>query len=145
MLRHNHHPTNPAESNIISDIRLLNECIQIQTQWMNTDQYRPICLYVRWHKMRRAIVYSIKTKIALLSPYSPFWIADCPAMSFVFVCWQINITNTNQLSWAINYILTREMATLSIEKPTLAAKSPVFLGWSRLFRSARWFWVLWEI
>ena len=27
-------------------------------------------------------------------------VADCPAMSFVFVCWQINIRNTNQLSWA---------------------------------------------
>ena len=30
--------------------------------------------------------------------------ADCPAMSFVFVYWQLNIRNTNQLSWAINYI-----------------------------------------
>ena len=30
-------------------------------------------------------------------------LADCPAVSFVFVCWQINIRNTNQLSWAINY------------------------------------------
>ena len=31
-------------------------------------------------------------------------LADCPAMSFVFVCWQqINIRNTNQLSWAMNY------------------------------------------
>ena len=29
-------------------------------------------------------------------------LADCPAMSFVFVCWQINIRNTNQLSWTIN-------------------------------------------
>ena len=29
-------------------------------------------------------------------------VADCPAMSFVFVCQQINIRNTNQLSWAIN-------------------------------------------
>ena len=25
-------------------------------------------------------------------------------MSFVFVCWRINIRNTNQLSWAINYL-----------------------------------------
>ena len=29
-------------------------------------------------------------------------IADCPAMSFVFVCWHINIRNTNQ-SWGINW------------------------------------------
>ena len=29
-------------------------------------------------------------------------LADCPAMSFVFVCWQINIRNRNQLSWAMN-------------------------------------------
>ena len=27
-------------------------------------------------------------------------LADCPAMSFVFVCY---IRNTNQLSWAINW------------------------------------------
>ena len=46
---------------------------------------------------------------SLFSTFSiEFWgapgtIADCPAMSFVFVCWQINIRNTNQLSWAINY------------------------------------------
>ena len=31
-----------------------------------------------------------------------FRIADSPAMSFVFVCWQIDIRNTNQFSWAIN-------------------------------------------
>ena len=30
-------------------------------------------------------------------------LADYPAMSFLFFCWQINIRNTNQLSWAINY------------------------------------------
>ena len=36
----------------------------------------------------------------------PDGVANCPAMSFVFVCWHIlfwNIRNTNQLSWAINY------------------------------------------
>ena len=31
-------------------------------------------------------------------------VVDCPAMSFVFVCWQMNIRNTNQLSWAINKV-----------------------------------------
>ena len=31
------------------------------------------------------------------------YIADCPAVSFVFVCQQIKIISTNQLSWAINY------------------------------------------
>ena len=31
-------------------------------------------------------------------------VADYPAMSFVFVCWQqMHIRNTNPLSWAINY------------------------------------------
>ena len=29
-------------------------------------------------------------------------LADGPAMSFVFECWQINMRNTNQLGWAIN-------------------------------------------
>ena len=45
--------------------------------------------------------------------FRPALLADCPAMSFVFVYWhsrkwwppirEIDIRNTNQLSWAINY------------------------------------------
>ena len=31
-----------------------------------------------------------------------FCVADCPAMSFVLVCWHRN-PNINKLSWAINY------------------------------------------
>ena len=34
---------------------------------------------------------------------SRFLIADCPVMSFVFVCWQINTRNTNPLSWVIKH------------------------------------------
>ena len=53
----------------------------------------------------------LKTKLKLPdspeSPCLPESLADCPAMSFVFVCQQINIRNTNQLSWAINYRITR--------------------------------------
>ena len=40
--------------------------------------------------------------LAKAFPDSPVGLADCPAMSFVFVCQQIDIRNTNQLSLAIN-------------------------------------------
>ena len=50
-------------------------------------------------------------KISLGFLFFYLWVsislADCSAMSFVFVCWRkINIRNTNQLSWAINFYFT---------------------------------------
>ena len=46
---------------------------------------------------------SFLRQIALETTQMSHPLADCPAMSFVFVCWQqIKIRNTNQLSWAIN-------------------------------------------
>ena len=44
----------------------------------------------------------LTTAFSPMGHWAPDSLADCPAMSFVFVCWQINIRNRNQLSWAIN-------------------------------------------
>jgi len=52
-----------------------------------------------WEKMFKM---TFKDEISSALRESRFLIADCHVMSFVFVCWQINIRNTNQLSWAIN-------------------------------------------
>ena len=53
-------------------------------------------------KFSHVPVFSSEGALIAIVPYDYPAVADCPAMSFVFVCWQINIRNTNQLSWAIN-------------------------------------------
>ena len=45
--------------------------------------------------------------IAGLSLVSRSILIDCPAMYFVFVCWQTDIRNINQLSGAINSCFTK--------------------------------------
>ena len=57
-------------------------------QWCTCDE-------LKWTKVDEFDWKWIKTSAVLL--------ADCPAMSFVIVYRQINIRNTNQLSWVINY------------------------------------------
>ena len=52
----------------------------------------------------------------------PSDLADCPAMSFVFVCSQIKIRNTNQLSWAIT-LLTETTKSRFFGDSTLMANS----------------------
>ena len=46
--------------------------------------------------------HDVDSNFMFKCPKKSLWkcgiLADCPAMSFVFICWEINIRNTNQLT-----------------------------------------------
>ena len=77
---------------------------QIKRQWTQIQCFhkRNITCLTEFQTFPKQVM---RPNIPYPSPAGYDSIAECPVMSFVFVCWQIqiNIRNTNRLSCAINY------------------------------------------
>ena len=76
----------------------------INTFWMHLNWSLSVLFVFMPQGIAQTSWLSCTRDLSLIVTTKELEPADYPDVSFIFVCWQTNIRNTNQLSWTINFI-----------------------------------------